>query len=245
MNRDNIYAEARAARTFQFDREVVGVFPDMIARSVPGYSAMLLTIEQIAARFCQPATNAYDLGCSLGAATFRIQAGMPSGTQIIAVDNSAAMVEQFRSELTHRVPPHDRQIELVEADINEISITNASLAVLNLTLQFVPLEARSRLLGRIFEGLVPNGAVLLSEKISFEKPEHQRLITEMHHDFKRANGYSDLEIAQKRNALERTLIPETMAAHVERLEKAGFGLVVPWFQCFNFVSLLAVKTPNE
>jgi tRNA (cmo5U34)-methyltransferase len=120
-------------------------------------------------------------------------------------------------------------------------MNNASFVVLNLTLQFLPPEERTDVIQNIFHGLRPGGALLLSEKLCFDDPNQQRLLTELHHDFKRAHGYSELEIAQKRSAIENRLVPETLETHVDRLKTAGFTSVVPWFQCFNFVSILAVR----
>lgn len=122
-----------------------------------------------------------------------------------------------------------------------MAIENASVVVLNFTLQFIPVEERLALLQRIYQGLKPGGALILSEKLAFEDETQDRFHIESHHDFKRSNGYSDLEISQKRSALENVLIPETLAEHQQRLEQAGFEFVEKWFQCFNFVSMVAVK----
>ncbi|RMF43138.1 MAG: carboxy-S-adenosyl-L-methionine synthase CmoA, partial [Planctomycetota bacterium] len=140
----------------------------------------------------------------------------------------------------HPLAPIDVRLE----DVRHTEITNASLVIMNLTLQFIPLEDRGDLIQRIHEGLLPGGALLLSEKVRFDDPATQYWMTELHHDFKRAQGYSDLEIAQKRQALENTLLPETVAAHQQRLINAGFAIAPVWFQCFNFVSLLAIKNPT-
>jgi tRNA (cmo5U34)-methyltransferase len=132
-------------------------------------------------------------------------------------------------------------IELHEADLRAVDIRNASFVVLNLTLQFLHPDQRSEVIQKVADGLNSGGALLLSEKICFADSQQQALLTDLHHDFKRAHGYSDLEISQKRSAIENLLIPETLETHVQRLRDAGFRTVAPWFQCFNFASILAVK----
>lgn len=226
--------------SFEFDEQVVRVFPDMIARSVPGYASILSMIEQLAARFVLPGTGVWDLGCSLGAATRLIRRRAPDSCVIHAVDNSAAMIRRLRN-LLDESSESGCSVEVHEADVRSVDIVNATFVVMNLTLQFVPLPDRAALIQRIFDGLLPGGALLLSEKICFHDPGQQRLLTELHHDFKRSHGYSDLEVAQKRTAIENRLIPETMETHTDRLKNAGFSTVVPWFQCFNFISILAVR----
>jgi len=238
---DRLYANHREDVTgFRFDESVVAVFPDMIKRSVPGYSTIIHMIGQIAERYAQVDTRLYDLGCSLGAATLAMRHRIAAAdTRIIAVDNSAAMTERCRAALA--ADPSETPVDLICANIQDVLVENASVCVLNFTLQFIPLEDRAAVLRRIANGMVPGGVLILSEKIAFEDSEHQQLMTELHHNFKRANGYSDMEIAQKRSALENVLIPETMKVHQQRLLNAGFRSVDCWFQCFNFASVIAFK----
>lgn len=241
MSEDRIYSmPLDRVGDFAFDEMVVDVFPDMISRSVPGYASVLAMTAELAERYAVAGSNVYDLGCSLGAATFLIRERVPKSCRIWAIDSSAAMVTKLRNLLAD--PSAElAKIETVEADIRDIDIQDATFAILNFTLQFVPTEQRAVQLRTICEGLRDGGALVLSEKVHFADPEKQALMTELHHDFKRANGYSELEIAQKRTALENTLVTDTIETHLERLESVGFRRVSLWFQCFNFVSILAVK----
>ncbi len=239
--KDDIYSlPMSCVGDFAFDEQVVRVFPDMIARSVPGYASILSMIEQLASRFVQPGTTVWDLGCSLGAATRLIRKQAPPDCVIHALDNSQAMLDRLRTLLADDAGI-GCPVELHEIDLRNVEITNASFVVLNLTLQFLPPEERADVIQRVIHGLRPGGALLLSEKVCFEDPAQQSLLTELHHDFKRAHGYTDLEVAQKRTAIENRLIPESLTVHTSRLQAAGFTLVAPWFQCFNFVSILAVR----
>lgn len=226
---------------FRFDERVVDVFPDMIQRSVPGYGTMISTIGILAARYAQENSHCYDLGCSLGAVTLSMRQRITKpNCDIIAIDNSLAMIERgqqlLASDQTSAIP-----VTMVCADLQNVDIENASVVVLNFTLQFIPVEERLLLIKRIYQGLKPGGILILSEKIAFDEHAKQDFHIEAHHDFKRANGYSDLEISQKRSALEKVLIPETLASHQQRLKLAGFDFSELWFQCFNFISLVAIK----
>ncbi|MCP4509825.1 MAG: carboxy-S-adenosyl-L-methionine synthase CmoA, partial [Fuerstiella sp.] len=211
-----------------------------IRRSVPGYASMLSMIGQCAETYILPETNVYDLGCSLGAATFAVRQNAVPDCRIHAVDSSAAMVARLRRTVGVETS-EGAAVEVHEADIREVAVRNASFVVLNLTLQFLPPQERDSFVDRVSSGILPGGAMLLSEKISFSDAAENRLMTTLHHGFKRAHGYSDLEIAQKRTAIENRLVPETLQVHIERLRRAGFSTVCPWFQCFNFASVLAVK----
>jgi tRNA (cmo5U34)-methyltransferase len=231
----------RAPGPFRFDDAVVSVFPDMIKRSVPGYETVVAMTGLLAGRFAAPGTHVYDLGCSLGASTLAMHRHISTpGTRLIAVDNSAAMISTLRRILAMR-EDSGCVIELREDDIERTPLEPASMVVLNYTLQFIPIHARLPLLQRISSALQPGGILILSEKVRFPDERLNALNIDMHHDFKRANGYSDLEIAAKRDSLENVLIPETLDTHRERLYAAGFQSCDVWFQCFNFASLVALR----
>ncbi|MFC3150917.1 carboxy-S-adenosyl-L-methionine synthase CmoA [Litoribrevibacter euphylliae] len=238
---DHIYSTPQERiGDFVFDDNVAQVFEDMISRSAPGYSTIVSHIGVMARHFVQPNTRIYDLGCSLGACSLVVnQMVEVDGCELIAVDNSDAMVSRCTENLKkagHRFP-----VSVQQADILELEIKNASLVVLNFTLQFIDKDIREALLKKIYDGLVDGGALVLSEKLAFNHNSEQELMIKLHHDFKRANGYSDLEIAQKRAAIENVLIPETNGEHICRLEKVGFTHVYSWFRCLNFASFLAIK----
>lgn len=238
---DRIYAEPQQRLVdFAFDEQVARVFPDMIRRSVPGYETVISMLGIFAREYVQDNTNIYDLGCSLGAASLAVRRHVQaSGCTLIAVDNAEAMVSHCRDNLER-----DQSITSVQVrceNIQDTHIDNASLVTLNFTLQFIKPAERLALLSGIYQGLVPGGALVLSEKVKFSDPQTQAMQTDWHLEFKRANGYSDLEISQKRQAIENVLLPDTLDAHRERLQQAGFRCVQPWFQCFNFVSLVAIK----
>ncbi|MDW6004257.1 carboxy-S-adenosyl-L-methionine synthase CmoA [Vibrio mangrovi] len=225
---------------FTFDERVVEVFPDMIQRSVPGYSNIISAIGMLAERFVKPNTNIYDLGCSLGAATLSMRRHIHhEGCKIVAVDNSPAMVE--RCQLHIEAYRSDTPVEVIEADIREVDITNASIVVLNFTLQFLSPDDRNQLLEKIYHGLRPGGILILSEKYKFPDTTTNDLLIDLHHEFKRANGYSELEISQKRSAIENVLQPDTIETHKNRFTQIGFRSFDIWFQCFNFGSMFAIK----
>ncbi|ODP96554.1 carboxy-S-adenosyl-L-methionine synthase CmoA [Salinivibrio sp. SS2] len=240
-NQDKIFAAPiEKLGDFTFDANVAEVFPDMIQRSVPGYSNIISAIGMLAQRFAKPNTNIYDLGCSLGAATLSMRRHIEHAScQIIAVDNSSAMVERCRLHVNAYRGAAD--VEVTEADIRDIEIQNASMVVLNFTLQFLSPDDRQALLSKIYQGLNPGGILILSEKYCFDDDTANELLIDLHHDFKRANGYSELEISQKRSALENVMRPDSIGTHKARLSDIGFSSVAMWFQCFNFGSMLAIK----
>jgi len=239
---DDIFANSsglEVAGQFTFDSAVARVFPDMIKRSVPGYAETVAMSGVIAGEYARDNTNLYDLGCSLGAVTLAMRHGVKvENCKIIGIDNSSAMIEQAGHYLA--LDEGTVTVELKCADITCQSIENASVVALNYVLQFIAQDQRLDLLTQIANGLNSGGALILSEKICFDDDE-QPLQDKLHLDFKRANGYSELEIAQKRSAIENVLIPETESDHVARLKHAGFSRVIRWYQCFNFVSYLAIK----
>ncbi len=238
---DRLFAEPLAqVPDFVFDDQVAAVFPDMLDRSIPGYASILRLIGSLAARFVTDQSLCWDLGCSLGAASLamaqRIQA---ADCRVIGVDNSAAMLTRAQDliQTAKLVTP----ISLCCRDIRDVPMENAAMVVLNFTLQFLSPEGREPLLVKAYEAMKPGAVLVLSEKIAFADPGFQQLFTDIHHEFKQERGYSALEISQKRAAIEKVLIPETLEVHQRRLQRVGFSQIQTGFQCFNFLSLLAIK----
>lgn len=244
MSEDTIYTTRDGDEPFRFNDDVARVFPDMLRRSIPGYAATLEAIGSLAARYVRPGTNCYDLGCSLGAASVAMRQGIRAeGCRIVAIDNAPAMISRCRQivdDVQSRVPGGP-PIEVREGDIVDAELSNASMITLNYTLQFLPVADRDRMIAAIHEALVDGGLLVLSEKVVDPDPEMETLLVALHHEHKRRNEYSALEISRKRTALENVLIPETVAAHRERLLRAGFGSAAVWLRYFNFVSIIAIR----
>lgn len=238
---DRIYTEKISRISdFKFDAAVAGVFPDMLNRSIPGYSALVNLIGTAAKEIVQPNSAVYDLGCSLGAVSAAVKNHCKDiNYHGIAVDNSEAMINRCQQLLGSNAD--NSTIDVICNDVCQIKIQNASLVVLNFTLQFIPLEKRESLISKIYAGLNPGGVFILSEKIISEDLDEQKNIESLYKNFKLENGYSELEISQKREALENVLIPETYAVHEQRLKSCGFKKIHKWFHMLNFVSIVAEK----
>jgi tRNA (cmo5U34)-methyltransferase len=241
MKKDDIYSQYREkVADFVFDEKVVSVFDDMIRRSVPGYATVIAMSKVFAEHYAQENSNCYDLGCSLGATTLAMRKGInKKNCRIVAVDNSPAMIERCRQIIDSDVS--DVPVDVVLEDIAKLKMQNASIVAMNFTLQFFSPDKREDLLGRIYNSMLPGGAMLLSEKIKFGDNDEQDFQTDMYHHFKQLNGYTGLEVSQKRKALENVLVPDTIEQHFKRLKDAGFDKCYLWFRCFNFVSIAAFK----
>jgi tRNA (cmo5U34)-methyltransferase len=241
VKKDNIYRDPhQSVQQFRFDEHVSAVFSDMIHRSVPGYDLTLEMIGVIAREYGRADSQCYDLGCSLGASTLAIRHNLVGDNcRIIAVDNSPAMIEKCSRNVQQdsaRVP-----VDVVLADVQAVEFDRAAISVMNFTLQFIDENERLPLLTRIAEATLPGGVLVLSEKIKHQDSLEQQVLTDLHHRFKSSRDYSDLEIAQKRTALEDVLVPDTLETHQTRLRAAGFSQAVIWFQCFTFASLIAIR----
>lgn len=234
---------------FSFDEQVVACFPDMIRRSVPGYGQILGMLPVLAVQQLNKAQAArrkhiqvYDLGCSLGAVDLAIAAKLPSDTvRFTAIDLSQPMLDNAKATFEAHYPKHD--ITFIHNDILNIPYEPCDMVVLNFTLQFLPINQRDTLIKRVYDALHAGGLLVVSEKYLATKKQENDWLVSAHEDFKRANGYSELEISQKRAALEDVLVRETLEAHHARFCQAGFNQSHTWFSYLNFASMVAVKNP--
>ncbi|MEW9796992.1 carboxy-S-adenosyl-L-methionine synthase CmoA [Alteromonas sp. CYL-A6] len=238
---DNIFATPlRRVEDFSFDEAVADVFPDMIQRSVPGYQTIIHTIGELAKRHVTPHSRVYDLGCSLGAASLSVaRATTDIPCEILGVDSSQAMISRCERIINSYSLPNP--VSLTCGLAQDVKVTNASMVIMNFTLQFIPPADRPALLKTLYDGLNDGGILVLSEKIRHPSVAGNELLIDLHHQFKRDNGYSELEISQKRAALENVMLTDTFAEHETRLREAGFADVVMWYKCYNFTSMVAIK----
>ena len=239
MERDLLFSQKfTSIEDFQFNERVARVFPDMIKRSIPGYSALVSNIGSLADYYALNDSNIYDLGCSLGAVSLSIQHRLSkTGCQIIAVDNSADMLERAKDFI--ETEDYPTPIRLQQQNLEQTTVENASVVIMNFTLQFIAPAERLTVLRNIYSGLKPGGILIVSEKEALETDTEW--MNELHLNFKRVQGYSELEISQKRKALENVMITDSLAVHLQRFKNAGFSRVEKWFQCFNFLSIIAQK----
>jgi len=241
MIRDDIFNQPDSANNdFKFDEKVSTVFDDMVSRSVPYYDELQRMTGEIAADFAVDGTNLYDLGCATCTTFLYLDPLISPGVKFIGVDNSDEMLKKASEKLAEHsfARPHD----LVNMDMNKgLIVENASVVVMILTLQFVRPLYRQRVIREIASGLQENGCLILIEKLTCRDSLFNRLFIKYYYDMKRRNGYSDMEISQKREALENVLIPYQMEENRELLLKEGFRSCEEFFRWYNFCGMVAVK----
>jgi len=241
LSADAIYAKKITdVADFRFDAAVAAVFTDMINRSIPGYADLVKYIGVLAKRFVTHDSLVYDLGCSLGAVSLSIDQSVTEvDCDITALDYSQEMLIKM-SEVTEQYAwRHSIRIE--QGDIRTYALQANTFTVMNFVLQFIPPAERDSMVNKVYQALLPGGAFVLSEKIKLDESNNDSLLFDLHHDFKRSQGYSDMEISQKRNALEDIMKIDTLSAQTTRLKNAGFSKVIQWYQAYNFVSFVAIK----
>ena len=238
--KDEVFKEAQPIADFAFGEKVAAVFDDMLDRSVPFYGEMQRMIAEMARDFAVDGTNIYDLGCSTGTTMINLNSVVPAGVKFIGVDNSKEMLKRCSTKLTeHGVK---RPLDLIAADLNQgVEMNNASMVLMILTLQFVRPLYRDTLVKSILNGLNENGCLILVEKVIGEDSVFNRLFINYYYEMKKRHGYTEMEIAQKREALENVLVPYKLLENREMLLRAGFRYCDVFFKWYNFTGIIAVK----
>ena len=239
--KDEVFKETFTKSTdFKFTSKVAGVFDDMVNRSVPFYEEMQRMIAELASNHRQENANIYDLGCSTGTTMIYMNPYIPEHIQFVGIDDSESMLEKCNTKL--QAAGFKRPVKLEVADLNaDVNITNAGVVVLCLTLQFVRTINREKLIKRIYEGMNAGGAIIIIEKILAEDSAINRDFIKYYYDMKRRNNYCEMEISQKREALENVLIPYKLSENITLLREAGFSHVEVFFKWYNFSGFIAIK----
>lgn len=225
---------------FVFNERVVEVFDDMLDRSIPFYRQVIDASAQLLDKFLQPGDTVYDLGCATGTTLLEFSRLLEhKKLRYVGIDNSQPMLDKAR--LKSELYSKQRAISFLLEDITAFDHETSGGIVLNYTLQFIRPLQRENFVQRLFEKLRPGGILLISEKVISHDRRLNREYIDMYHQFKRSKGYSELEIAKKREALENVLIPFSIDENRAMLKKSGFDSVETYFQWFNFASLIAIK----
>lgn len=228
---------------FNFGDETTAVFDDMVDRSVPFYSEIQRMVAELAADFAVRDTAVYDLGCATGTTILQVASRLPADARVrlVGIDASEAMLKRAREKLDRHTSLNG-EVSLLCEDLNRAcDFTNASVVIMNLTLQFIRPLYRESLVGAIYRGLNQRGALILVEKVLGESSVFNRLFIQHYYEMKKRHGYSEMEIAQKREALENVLIPYRLKENEELLRKAGFEHIDVFFKWYNFCGIIAVK----
>jgi tRNA (cmo5U34)-methyltransferase len=239
--RDKVFTrEGSGSSDFSFNSETAAVFDDMVDRSVPSYSEIQRMCCELAADFATPGSNLYDLGVSTATTLLALDAKVDPSINFIGVDNSGPMLEEAAAKIKRSGT--SRPFQLIQGDLHETPvIENASVVMLILTLQFIRPLYRERMIQRIYDGLNKNGCLILVEKITTENTILNRLFIKNYYAMKRRAGYSEIEISQKREALENVLIPYRPEENTTLLKESGFQCAEEFFRWYNFTGVVALK----
>lgn len=240
---DKIFATPRPQiEDFNFGEETAVVFDDMLGRSVPFYDEIQRMVAELSADYASPGSNIYDLGCSTCTTFLNIDKQLPPDfdVQYVGIDSSEEMLALARQKLDEGGVR--RQATLRFSDLNEgLEVHDASVVLMVLTLQFIRPLYRERVIRSIRDGMTENGCLILVEKVLGESSTFNRLFIRHYYEMKKRNGYSELEIAQKREALENVLIPYRLEENRELLRSQGFRNVDVFFKWYNFCGIIAMK----
>jgi len=241
METDNIFKpKIERSSDFSFDANVTKVFDNMIVRSIPFYLEVQRMIAEIAKDYAKPGTNVYDLGCSTGTTFISLNSILDESIGFVGIDSSHEMLNQCNDNLN--LVGFTRTFKLIADDLNKsIKIKNTSVVISSLTLQFVRPPKRAQLLQSIYNQLNPGGCIILFEKVLGESPEFNRQFIKYYYDYKRRNNYNEMEIAQKREALENVLVPYRLIENIEMLSEIGFHSIETFFKWYNFAGIVALK----
>ncbi len=241
MAHDDLFLEKREfVNDFDFGKKTAQVFDDMLNRSVPFYSEIQRMMAEMAGYFAVGNTNLYDLGCSTGATFLSIVQKVPQDVMFIGIDSSEEMLQKARKKLEEANISH--KYELILSDLNQgVNIENASVVIMNLTLQFIRPLYRERLVRSVAEGVNENGCFIVVEKVLSASSLINRLFIQLYYEFKKRSGYDELEIRQKREALENVLIPYHYDENRQLFLENGFKDCECFFRWYNFCGIIAVK----
>lgn len=236
MQKDTVFTK-RVNKKFEFDEAVASVFDDMLSRSVPFYDEVRKLVISLILAEQKEGMKVLDLGSSTAKFLLDLHSKSEVNMQLKGIDNSQAMLDRA----TQKCQAFGANVELELADMLEYDYDNEDVIIANYTLQFIRPIQRLELMNKIYEGLNNDGMFVFSEKIIFEDKILDKEMINIYYAYKKEQGYSEYEIAQKREALENVLIPFTIKENIKMCKDAGFTKIETVFQWANFVTFVVKK----
>ncbi len=237
MSKDRVFSK-RLDKQFEFDETVASVFDDMLDRSVPYYNEVINLITSLIIFEATPNMRIIDLGSSTARLLLQLHNTSKVPLQLYGIDNSPAMIKRATQKCNAFGAD---EIELILDDILQYEIRDFDVVIANYTLQFIRPIQRPKLISRIYNGLNSSGVFYFSEKVVFSDRKLDKQMIDIYYEYKRSQGYSDYEIASKREALENVLIPFTIEENIKMCKEAGFKEIDTIFQWANFVTFRASR----
>ena len=222
---------------FEFNEAVAVVFDDMITRSIPFYDEFIKNTTALVNKFCAEGDRIYDFGCSTANTLLAIERSCKNKYELIGIDTSEHMLRQAAS----KIAAYNSEIVLVHDDILNTNTSKAQCVISNFTMQFIKPEIRMSGFEKAFDTLSQGGIFIFAEKLASPHGELNDLMTERYYEYKKHQGYSELEIMQKRSALETVLIPFSEEKNIEYARSAGFSHAECIFRVLNFALFVAFK----
>lgn len=236
MEEDKIFAR-KIEKKFEFDEAVASVFDDMLSRSVPFYDEVRALVISLILAEEEEGKKVLDLGSSTAKFLLDLHSKMTTKMYLKGLDNSQAMVDRAEQ----KCQAFGAKIELELADMLRYAYKDEDVIVANYTLQFIRPMQRLELIQKLYDGLKDDGVFIFSEKVVFKDKLLDKEMIDIYYAYKKEQGYSEYEIAQKREALENVLIPFTIEENIQMCKDAGFKNIETVFQWANFVTFIAKK----
>jgi len=234
--KDKVF-EKPIEKKFEFDESVALVFDDMLSRSVPFYDEVSKLVISLILKEQKEGKKVLDLGSSTAKFLLYLHSKIDVKMQLKGLDNSKAMLDIAMQ----KCQAFGAEIELELADMLTYNYEAEDIIIANYTLQFIRPMQRIELIKKLYQSLNDDGVFIFSEKVVFEDKKLDKELIDIYYDYKKEQGYSEYEIAQKREALENVLIPFTIEENIQMCKKAGFSQISTLFQWANFVTFVAKK----
>jgi tRNA (cmo5U34)-methyltransferase len=233
---DKVFTK-KIEKKFEFDEAVASVFDDMLSRSVPFYDEVRALVISLILAEQKEGKKVLDLGSSTAKFLLDLYTKMDVKMQLKGLDNSQAMLDRAEQ----KCKAFGADIELEMADMLTYNYADEEVIVANYTLQFIRPMQRLELIKKLYRALKDDGVFIFSEKVVFKDKVLDKEMIDIYYAYKKDQGYSEYEIAQKREALENVLIPFTIEENIQMCKEAGFKNIETVFQWANFVTFIAKK----
>lgn len=215
---------------WEFDAKITDAFEDMLRRSIPQYEIMRKAIVDIVIK--EHPDRISDVGCSRGDMIADLLKVLPD-IEYYGYEISEPMLSAAKARFKDNKNVHIKKIDLRGGmDLS----ASPSFCLCILTLQFIPMEHRQKL---ITEMAQTQYGLILVEKVLGSDANINKTFVSLYEKMKLENGYSEEDVLRKKMSLEGVLVPVTAKWNEELLKMAGFKSFDCFWRWMNFAGWFA------
>jgi tRNA (cmo5U34)-methyltransferase len=205
-------------------QEIANTFDNHVREQLPWYDMVAESVSYIIKNYLSENDTVVDIGASTGNMIDKIiPLVQERSCYITAIEKSETMFEKLKNKYAN-----ESCIELVDADVMDIQLPKAKVYVLFLTLMFIPVQQRVKLIQTIKNKCEKGGVIIIVDKVCNHLGYFSTVLKRLTMHFKLLQGAKPEDVLIKEMSLAGIQIPIDISLLDDAKEFFRMGEFAGW-----------------